>query len=1685
MTKRSKKTPASRKATGARTTKKKAVKPAGKAASKPAKTQTATAKSTTPKKVSTTNKATTQTAKTPAPKTTSKYKKKNVTDKNKTIKQATKTKTVITDKLQPGKKPVKQVIKPVDPGKYVQMTDKHPFSDTTPDKTPDKFPDRIVEMDPGSRPVLSDTLHGGKHETSPFLTPGVIGTLRPGILDGLPGYTAPQNDFERLRKDCALTLLPVRLETIFTGGDTPRLLRIRVFPDEVHIDSHDPRLTPEEKRAGAEFWRRLDTANGDADKELAAHDWLIELFTEPRAAFVAQATRGSGNPRSKPKGAQRPALARCLPKFFRFVGFRRMPDGSLQEAFSQDGEPIPQDLCMDVVHGNADDPDAPAASNAKWLSDFNVAKRFGMGVDIVVRSMNSWLTTDGLALLLVYGVGAPATATMANRLEGLLSAHRYGSGLGFQAQGVPTNSVEKTRSGASSDPLAVDGTLSSVVTSGASTPGGASNAARLASVLGLQDSATLRDTPGADRDEDTPQGMMNEALWPVTFGQYFDKLLAGSNGVSALPSGARNYVRDAFLDDVRGGGPLPALRIGQQPYGVLPVRAHHVPTAWTTVEPWYEFAMVKLRDMWLEAAPHVAKLSPSGGQNRDEALDEVVRVLGAAPHPVRFLARRLKDWRTVSHDSPALDLLALFGLFFIAGDDPHFGHDSRSIMGQWGWARAMLGAGISGQFGAGLPQSEIRKLDSSSLGSADAQISALRSLRARLHLVQPNSQKRNSARIWIDYMIRQIEKHKQRLEPLEDMLGNPPLTNVKGVLRNRALDPVIAFHLYDNDPKEFTRRLVTSAEEQPEQYIPQIRSGVQNDRVIKGGQSSSGPTHGVLTARAPGQFHALGKITASKSKTAQKSTKPGSKSSARKSVTQEFTRQIDMRTYQFEGPLPSVLQSHGGFVQSTWGNTGDKNGPLLRQLLSSAATQLKPGERNGFKAALNGLKDLPAASLEWHMRETLGLASNRLDAWLTSLATRRMRDLSSTRRAQYGGYGFVLDLKPDQGAPESTGFVHAPSMQQATTAGILRSAWQNHGEGNSASPLAVNLKSERIRNADRLIQTTAQGLALGDVLGGDFERALHDAKLDVHLYRLREAVLAASGNRTEVRGPLDGLKLLEAYDADQLSNALARITPATARTKIKTLIEDTRAMFDALGDAGIAEATHYVAQGNSARAAAILDAISQGTAPPTELRHARTDISKSELSHWVMACLPDPRTLASDGEGRARHNPALNHYVQGLLPKTSKITLPVRSGKNTHEVLLHDLALSPLDLVMETARPGALGQRAMAYLIQKGVQLDTGAYVPSSLTGDTKGGQSVDPDLEDFEELCTQIAAHLGALRPALPEDLGHDDPENAKAVDIKALRASITERARRNESRVKQLAGAQKAGSVSRALRALLSLSLEGFAKALPDMSLLTAKDTAPFWAFCDQVSSNVIKRNDAIRQARASKSDLNTVLAALGQLNGNELPPEVPVSQTSLPFAKTGTKDAPGPVEILDWAGLYAHVRDDMRRWTTAFDTARLISGRIAWPLMVAQHSTAPTKGWLGTNIPKEGSPGGSSWICVDAGGAQPMTKGQATCAFVIDSWTERLPARSTTTGVNFHFDAPSSKAPQAILLAVTPTAQTGWSEDLLRRTLLETVENAQLRAVSNAELEKLGHHLPAIFVPGGVDAGPQPPKPEEDSQ
>jgi hypothetical protein len=101
-----------------------------------------------------------------------------------------------------------------------------------------------------------------------------------------------------------LVLFPVRLETrFFTLADGRTELRVRVFPDKIHLDSHEPELTADEQRWGRHYWdqhwRAGDLGGAGATAALEAWRQLADRFGAARAAWIARVMQPT-NPLDRP-----------------------------------------------------------------------------------------------------------------------------------------------------------------------------------------------------------------------------------------------------------------------------------------------------------------------------------------------------------------------------------------------------------------------------------------------------------------------------------------------------------------------------------------------------------------------------------------------------------------------------------------------------------------------------------------------------------------------------------------------------------------------------------------------------------------------------------------------------------------------------------------------------------------------------------------------------------------------------------------------------------------------------------------------------------------------------------------------------------------------------------------------------------------------------------------------------------------------------------------------------------------------------------------------------------------------------------------------------------------------------------------------------------------------------------------
>jgi hypothetical protein len=122
-----------------------------------------------------------------------------------------------------------------------------------------------------------------------------------------------------------------------------------------------------------------------------------------------------------------------------------------------------------------------------------------------------------------------------------------------------------------------------------------------------------------------------------------------------------------------------------------------------------------------------------------------------------------------------------------------------------------------------------------------------------------------------------------------------------------------------------------------------------------------------------------------------------------------------------------------------------------------------------------------------------------------------------------------------------------------------------------------------------------------------------------------------------------------------------------------------------------------------------------------------------------------------------------------------------------------------------------------------------------------------------------------------------------------------------------------------------------------------------------------------------------------------------------------------------------------------------------------------------WLAMQYPAGHALAGDR-LLVTTAFAAPFAKSQPQAGLLIDEWVEVVPRPDQTTGIAFHYDAPSSEPPQTLLLAVTPELTGAWQWDHLVATLNETLDEAKKRAVEPEQLDRtvLARLLPAVLVP-----------------
>ena len=390
-----------------------------------------------------------------------------------------------------------------------------------------------------------------------------------------------------------IALLPVRIEARYVNNANE--LRIRVYPDQIHADAHERELTAAERDAGIVYWRAIFTTPDPKKRKTSPWVTLCRKIGAPRAAWVARAltptnlaqlgtTKTPTFPTVGLKTAEwsKAARAALLPKRWLVAGYS-MPVGwwdaptniRFNELFRKWSNEVSSSLDLtiapDLSATSIPDGSLPLQPSARWLVDFDEAERVGMGVRITSADYHSGITPkDGIAQLYVLGVDWTTPPDDAAALvRDTMSAHVYTDGLSAIVPGTPTNVTAAATAGAApANDMLVAALDPEQRPSAAQVAGGGAD--RLWRDLGfpLTPNDLLTAFPAANGNDQLITTHLVNALWEGTLGTFaIDQL--------------RPVMTDALVNDVRDharrylqpGGHYPALRIGRQPYGILPIVA--------------------------------------------------------------------------------------------------------------------------------------------------------------------------------------------------------------------------------------------------------------------------------------------------------------------------------------------------------------------------------------------------------------------------------------------------------------------------------------------------------------------------------------------------------------------------------------------------------------------------------------------------------------------------------------------------------------------------------------------------------------------------------------------------------------------------------------------------------------------------------------------------------------------------------------------------------------------------------------------------------------------------------------------------------------------------------------------------------------------------------------------------------
>ncbi|SKB39550.1 hypothetical protein SAMN05660776_0938 [Salegentibacter holothuriorum] len=966
------------------------------------------------------------------------------------------------------------------------------------------------------------------------------------------------------------------------------------------------------------------------------------------------------------------ARTNVLPDRFVVTAYNGSEQASENIAFQEIGNLIPSPLAMGPDPSLEKEEQLQQENGAlkvneelKWMVDFEEAVKKGMGFRI---SISEEQAKNGFDRIVVLGLKLSAgKEESTNRLESLFNNHqRSKKGLSILPQGTPTNNTETGEAAYAyfeDSDVSFDQRKAGNQFTETTDWKDKKDGQWLAEWLGLNPEI-FKNTYNAGLPDQAEAKAMNICLFPATLGYMMESMMQ-----EVFSEDDVEQTRWFFNHFVSGRGPIPAIKIGRQPYGILPTTAFSE-IKWLEQRnfprvqgiPWIkgnEFFLPKLYSilgqMDKDWSPLFRKAAYVGKEG--DAHQLLLDIVGLSPTSVEFYQRYAESKDALINRFKLAGGLGVLIAIILAGN---YEKSGKELLKKFG-AETEETPDILKQFFLKKSNKLLRHLVDEAKSSEtepikptttddknylqwmrEAATTSHDSLRRQEGFINDNPP---SALLYL------MLKHSLDLGYINTSLF---LRLKAGLLspsayRNSKAEPKF-IHIQENKKKdesrwkglyEATPGITGNDRQSLGDYIPQVIETELKSSYLKKQLDSLKTLEKTPTAR----------------------------------LERLLTEHIDLCTYRLDA----------------W-----KNAFTNYEL---AAMRFEQGTENEVSAK----PGIYLGSYGW--LEDVRPKNKKL----------KPKNLEDEELAKHFNRNDEPQLKTDD---QNGGFILAPSLNHAVTAAILRNAYMSD---DNPETYEINLSSERVRKALSLVEGIRAGQSLSALLGYYMERELHDQnqsleQIDFYIYKLRKAFpLRADKNKEtqtedsdpieaiEARNVLDGLALINQIKDSKKKNypfGKENILPIEGeeapseaiRDAIDKEVDNIINLNDAIADVAMAESVHQVVLGNYDRAAATMDAYSKGNFPPqpevVQTPRSGTNITQRLGLQFETGLDPlDSPFTDIPMSARSKAEPAINKWLAGILPSIGEVGVKVSfydhvSGSDKTEVITQkNLQLQPLDLI--------------------------------------------------------------------------------------------------------------------------------------------------------------------------------------------------------------------------------------------------------------------------------------------------------------------------------------------------------------------------------------------------------------------